>query len=326
MIVSACQHTNRRTNGKTKGGNIRYRCLDCGKSWTHKTSLLDGMRISLDKAEQIIGLLCEGMSVRGTARFVGCKPHTVMYLMVRIGERCEAYMAEALKSIHVGDLQCDEIWGFVFCKKATAKIKNYVGGCGDNFCYTAIDRQTKLLVAWHMGRRTEDHCDQFIAKLEAATFGHFHISTDGFKSYPTKIKKYLGHRVDHGVMTKVYGRPIDYPYRAYSPARIIGAYRSSRHGDPYQQEKICTSHVERLNGSIRLFVKRMGRLTYCFSKKWDNHRAALALFFCHYNWCRRHASLDGMTPAMVHGIADHAWGVRELIERVAGEPICGAEV
>jgi hypothetical protein len=71
------------------------------------------------------------------------------------------------------------------------------------------------------------------------------------------------------------------------------------HGDVFQQDRICTSHVERMNGGIRTFCKRMGRLTNCFSKKWDNHRAALALLFCHYNFCRQHRTPQGIDPC--HG-------------------------
>jgi hypothetical protein len=87
------------------------------------------------------------------------------------------------------------------------------------------------------------------------------------------------------------------------------------HGTMYK-EQICTSHVERMNGSIRTFCKRMGRLTYCFSKKWNNHRAALAVMFCHYNYCRSHRSLKGMSPAVAHGLATKVWTVREMIETV----------
>jgi IS1 family transposase/transposase-like protein len=268
VIVSNCKHDRVQKNGKTPKGATRYRCCLCGKSWTDETQQLDGMRIGLDKAARIVEMLCEGTSVSATARMMKTSKRVVLDVLVMFGERCQAYMEENIKGVFVGDLQCDEIWGFVLCKRATAKRENMVGGCGDSFCYTALDRQTKLLVAWHMGRRTEQHCDQFIAKLDAATHGHFHVSTDGFKSYPPKIKKYLGHRVDHGVMTKVYGRPIDMPFQAYSPAKIIGSYRTPMHGDEYQQDKICTSHVERHNGTIRLFNKRMARLTYCFSKKW----------------------------------------------------------
>lgn len=274
------------------------------------------MRIGLDRAEKIISLLCEGMSVRATARLMGANTRTVLDLLVLVGERCEKFMQESIQDVFVGDCQVDEIWQFVLCKKATAKREKMVGGCGDSFCYTAIDRETKLLVSWHMGRRDESHTRQFIAKLDMATRGHFHISTDGWKSYPTAIRNQLGHRVDHGVMQKIYGKPIDYPRQAYSPARIIGAARTPMLGDSYQQDKICTSHVERMNGSIRTHVKRMGRLTYCFSKKWANHRAALAVFFCHYNYCRKHRSLKGHTPAMAHGLTTEVWTVRRLLETV----------
>lgn len=316
MIVANCQHENKRTNGTTKSGAVRYRCKDCGRSWTESTSALGGMRIGLDKASQVIELLCEGASVMATARITGVSKPTILELLVYIGQQCERYMAENIQGVFVDNVQVDEIWQYVFCKKRTAKEKKYVGGCGDSYCFTAIERDTKLLACWHMGRRDEAHTDAFISKLERATTGHFHISSDGWKSYPTTIKRNLGHRVDHGVMTKVYGNPINYPRSAYSPARIIGAYRTPMHGDPYQQDKICTSHMERMNGSIRLFCKRMNRLTYAFSKKWDNHRAALGMFFMHYNYCRRHAALKGHTPAMAHGISTEVWSVRKMIEMV----------
>lgn len=318
MIVACCEHKNRRTNGTTKSGAVRYRCKDCGKSWTESTDTLGGLRIGLDRAAQVVELLCEGNSVRATSRITGVCKGTILELLVYVGQQCETYMQESIQGVYVDNVQVDEIWSYVFCKNATAKSKNYVGGCGDCYCYTAIERTTKLLICWHMGRRNEEHTDAFICKLERATFGHFHISSDAWKSYPSTIKRNLGHRVDHGVLQKIYGRSINYPASAYSPARIIGAYRSPRHGDEFQQDKICTSHVERANGSIRLFVKRLNRLTYAFSKKWDNHRAALGVFFMHYNFCRQHSSLNGHTPAMAHGLVTEVWTVRKMLEVVTG--------
>jgi IS1 family transposase len=302
--------------GKTKAGTIRYRCKDCGKMLTESTGLLGGLRIGLDRAAQVVTLLCEGNSIRATCRITGVCKDTVLELLALIGPKCDDYMRENIKGVFVDSVQVDEIWGYVFCKSATAKREKYVGGCGDCYCFTAIERTTKLLVCWHMGRRDEKHTDTFIRKLEAATYGHFHLSSDGWKSYPPTIKKHLGSRVDHGAMTKVYGRQINYPISAYSPAKIIGAYRTPMHGDEFQQDKICTSHVERMNGSIRLFIKRLNRLTYAFSKKWDNHRAALAMFFMHYNYCRKHSALKGHAPAMAHGLTTSVWTVRELLERV----------
>ena len=317
VIVAACQHTNRKKFGKTSSGAPRMRCKDCGKTWTESTALFDGMRIGIDRAAKIIELLCEGMSVRAVSRITDTHLQTITDLLVMVGERCESFMADAIRGVHCHDIQCDEIWQFIFCKRATAKREQYVGGCGDSFCFTAIERHTKLLITWHMGRRTERDTDAFMAKLDAATDGQFHISTDGWRSYPTAVKRHLGDRVDHGVMQKIYGTNVYHDQRRYSPAKIIGSSKTPMHGDPYQQHRICTSHVERMNGSIRTFCKRLARLTYCFSKRWNNHRAALALFFAHYNFCRKHRTLGGQTPAMAHGLATHVWGVRELLQKIA---------
>jgi transposase-like protein len=164
MIVITCQHQNRRTNGKTKGGAIRYRCRDCGKSWTESTAALDGMRIGMELATKIVALLCEGMSARATARLTNTDVHTVIDLMNLVGERCDAYMQANIKGVHVEDIQCDELWSFVLCKQSTAKQLHYVGGCGDCYCFTAIERSTKLVVAWHMGKRTRAACRLFDRK------------------------------------------------------------------------------------------------------------------------------------------------------------------
>ncbi len=83
-------------------------------------------------------------------------------------------------------------------------------------------------------------------------------------------------------------------------------------GDP-NPRKICTSHVERQNLTMRMQMRRFTRLTNGFSKKWENHWAALALWFAFYNFCRVHSKLR-VTPAMQAGIADHIWSIRELLE------------
>jgi len=62
---------------------------------------------------------------------------------------------------------------------------------------------------------------------------------------------------------------------------------------------------------LRQWCKRLTRLTYAFSKKWENVQAALALHFAYYNFRRVHSSLR-VTPAMEAGIADHIWRIGEL--------------
>jgi transposase-like protein/IS1 family transposase len=316
VITIVCQHEHRKKNGVTKSGTVRYRCCDCGKSWTESTSTLGGMRIGMDRAEQIIGMVCEGMSVMATARVTKTDPHTVINLVNYVGERCEAYMQDTIKGIAVEEIQMDEQWQFVLCKRRTARENKYVGGCGDSWCYTAVERSTKLVVAWHMGKRDEKHTDSFIRKLAAATTGRFNLASDGWTAYPMAVWQNLENRVDYGMLVKIYGEADQQDRRRYSPAKIISTKKSRVLGVP-EAKRICTSHVERLNGSTRNFCKRMARLTYAFSKKWNNHRSALGLHFAHYNFCRAHKSLKGETPAMAHGIANHVWTVRELLVTVA---------
>ena len=64
-------------------------------------------------------------------------------------------------------------------------------------------------------------------------------------------------------------------------------------------------------------LKRFTRLTNGFSRKLENHEAALGLHFAHYNFVARDKTLR-TTPAVAAGIADDRWTVDELVERTAG--------
>jgi hypothetical protein len=65
-------------------------------------------------------------------------------------------------------------------------------------------------------------------------------------------------------------------------------------------------------------MRRCTRLTNAYSKKLENHRAAVALWIAFYNLCRVHETLR-CTPAMALGITDHIWSVGELV-KAALEP------
>src|SRR6476646_9606365 len=93
-----CRHPRRKKCGCTKAGTQRYKCLDCGKKFTLGTNRFDGMRIG-DKAAQILSMLCEGMSVRATARLTGTDPHTVIDLLTLVGERCKLFLERTIHGI-----------------------------------------------------------------------------------------------------------------------------------------------------------------------------------------------------------------------------------
>lgn len=116
--------------------------------------------------------------------------------------------------------------------------------------------------------------------------------------------------MDFAQLVKVYGAPAE-GTRRYSPADFVATERIRITGSP-DPAHISTSFVERQNLTMRMGMRRFTRLTNAFSKKIENHEAAVALYALHYNFARIHSSLR-VTPAMEAGIADHVWSVAEIV-------------
>jgi transposase-like protein/IS1 family transposase len=310
-----CHNCNSRCKkfGHQRNGLQRFRCKQCRKTFTedHATPL-GGMYTRLDDATKVIELLTEGCSVSSVERLTGIHHTTILSLLVLIGEKCERLLESRVHSLPVSDVECDEIWGFVGCKE-----KNNASGSplrGDTYCFIAVERNTKTVLAWHLGRRSARDTVAFTEKLNEATQGNFQITTDGFKPYRDAVLYSLGTRVDFAQLVKVYASPREGEQR-YSPAEVVDTVVVPVSGNP-DPEKICTSHIERQNLSIRMGMRRLTRLTNAFSKKWQNLKAAYAVWFAFYNFCRVHKTLR-VTPAMAAGITDHIWSVEELVEATA---------
>jgi len=254
-------------------------------------------------------LLLEDNSIRSAERLTGVNKETIIAAMVRAGENCRKFLAKKIRRISVYDVQADEIWGYVGCKEKHRHLNNLPDCYGDAYCFTAIERNTKLMLAWHLGKRSTEDTYEFAVKLRAATCGHFQLTTDGWRPYCTAIPEVFGDSVDFAQLVKEYGD--NDGERQYSPPIVTGISIKIRSGEP-NVANICTSHVERHNLTIRMQVRRLTRLTNAFSKRWENHEAAIALFFAFYNWCRPHMTLK-TTPAVASGLTDHVWSVPELL-------------
>jgi transposase-like protein/IS1 family transposase len=320
MQCPTCQ-TEARKFGKNRNGSQRYQCLACRRTFTPVGDRpLGDMRIEPERAVMVLRMLLEGMSIRSVERLTGINRNTVMSLLVLVGERCQAFLESTVNGLSVNDVQADEIWAFVGCKEKTRERQNYDNLFGDAYCFTALERDTKMIFVWHLGKRLPTDTMLFAEKLARATSGRFQLTTDGFTPYRTAIPAALGSRVDFARLVKIYALP-EGEERRYSPPQVVGAEATRCCGNPDMGE-VCTSHVERSNLSIRMSVRRLTRLTNAFSKKWENHEAALALFFCFYNFCRPHQTLSEdagrkTTPAMQAGLADRVWSAGELLIRIA---------
>jgi IS1 family transposase len=213
-------------------------------------------------------------------------------------------------NVPVRDVQADEIWSFVGKKEKRVRPEDDQN-LGDCYTFVAIERDTKLVLNFAVGKRDQATTDVFIEGLRmATTTGRFQITTDGFTPYRSAIANTLDDRCDFAQLIKVY-RATPEGERRYSPAEVVSTETVLGLGRP-DPERICTSHIERQNLSMRMGIRRFTRLTNAFSKKWENHWAAVCVWFAYYNFCRIHQSLR-ITPAMAAGITDHVWDLKELV-------------
>lgn len=175
-----------------------------------------------------------------------------------------------------------------------------------------IAAKSKLVLAYHLGRRDGESALKFTTKLHHATSGLFQLTTDGLRAYIEAVEAAFGADIDYAQLIKTYQSDetgnLD---RRYSPGDFVSAKKVTVTGNPYE-DMISTSYVERQNLTMRMSMRRLTRLTNAFSKKWDNFNMALALHFAHYNFMKVHSSLR-VTPAMEAGITNHIWTWDELI-------------
>ncbi len=261
-------------HGRDRKGDQRWRCRQCAHTFTESHDKpLDDMRLPFDKAVLCLRLLVEGNSVRSVERITDVHRDTILRLLVVAGERCERLMEERISNLEVDDVQADELWAYVGCKEKRRPVGRE--DLGDAYTFVAMERRTKLILAWHLGKRCEVDTRIFINKLADATTGRFQITTDGFAPYVKAIEDALGLRVAFAQLIKVYRASQDGEKR-YSPAECVDAVPVERIGMPVR-DQICTSHIERQNLTVRMHMRRLTRLTNGFSKKWANLHAALAL-------------------------------------------------
>ena len=134
----------------------------------------------MEETVKVLAMLLEGMSVRSCERLTGMNRDTILSLMVEAGEACTKFMERAINKVPAEFVECDEQWAFVFMKRRTAERKGLnTEEVGDRYVFTAIDRDSKLLLCWHAGQRSQNDTWTFTDKLFKAVSGRPTINTDG---------------------------------------------------------------------------------------------------------------------------------------------------
>jgi IS1 family transposase len=263
-----------------------------------------------DKQIAVISALVEGCSIRSVERLTGIHRDTIMRLSVRIGQGCASLHDWLVRDLQVSRIELDEAWSFVQKKQKLVKPTDPTD-IGDQYVFLALVGAAKAILSYRVGKRTAENTRAFVADLRDRVLGAPEISSDGFLPYPEAIELAFGIDVHYGIIEKhVAAERVVEAARRYSLPQVAAVERRVVRGNP---QHISTSFIERQNLSLRMSQKRFARLVNAFSKKLENHVAAVSLYVTHYNLCRVHETLR-VTPAMQLGITDHVWSIGELVD------------
>jgi IS1 family transposase len=268
-------------------------------------------RLNTAKRAQVVAALVDGAGINATTRMTNVSKPTVLKLLVDLGSACAAYQDRAIRNVRARRIQVDEIWQFVYAKAKNVPAKKQgIFGYGDVWTWVAIEADSKLVPSWRIGPRDAGTAYELMTDLASRLRARVQLTTDGHRAYLDAVEDAFGSDVDYAMLQKLYGSTPENETR-YSPSRIIGVRSEVIRGEP-DPKHISTSFVERQNLTMRMSMRRFTRLTNAFSKKLENHAAAVALHYMHYNFGRIHKTLR-VTPAMQAGLADHVWTLGEIV-------------
>jgi IS1 family transposase len=268
-------------------------------------------RLDTASRTQIITALCEGNSIRSVCRMFNVSKGTVTRLLFQVGLFCSQYQDENLRNLACARVQVDEIWSFCYSKeKNVPQEKHGEFGYGSVWTWCAIDADTKLIASWVVGNRELATATMFMKDLASRLSTRIQLTSDGLRAYIDAVEAAFGSNIDYAQQIKQYGED-QMEHTRYSPGKVIGSKIEVIKGNP-DPKHISTSYVERQNLTMRMGMRRFTRLTNAFSKKIENHMAAIALHFMYYNFVKVHGSLR-VTPAMAAGVTERVWDVLDIV-------------
>ena len=261
-------------------------------------------RLSVERRAMILRCLTEGNSIRATTRLTEASKTTILKLIAEFGEFATWYQDKMLVDLPCTDIQIDEIWSFCGCKEKNRE-KAITKQHGDVWTWTSLCRDTKLTPSWLVADRSYSAAQDIVNDLAGRLTNRVQISTDGNRAYLYAVSGAFNGQVDFGRLIKVYGQD------ASGNEIVIRCEKEAVVGNP-DMERVCTSHVERQNLTMRMCMRRFTRLTNAFSKKIENHAAMTAIHFLNYNFTRKHQTIK-TAPAVAAGVIDKPVKLEELV-------------
>lgn len=275
--------------------------------------------LPLETRVRVASALVEGVSIRGTERLTGVTKKTIARFGLTLGEGCGRLHDRLVTGLAISHIQCDEIYSYVHKRQKKLKPGD-PEEWGTTYTWVAMDANSKLTVAYLVGKRDLEHARRFMGDLKRRLACRAQITSDGLTVYLDAVIEAFGSLVDFGQVVKNYRGGDQREERRYAPPESPSfVEKFTRIGKP-DHALMSTSYVERQNLTMRMQMRRFTRLTNGFSKALAPLRAAVALHAAWFNFCRIHETLR-TTPAMAAGVANHIWELSELVERALAEPV-----
>lgn len=275
-------------------------------------------RLPFEKRRQILHMMVEGNSIRGIARLVDVSPVTVLRYLELAGLACAAFHDEHVRGVNARRVECDEIWSFNYCKRVNvATAKAAPPDAGDLWTWTAIDRDSKLIISYLVGGRDAGYAHEFMQDVADRVANRIQLTTDGHNAYLQAVDGAFGLDVDYAMLIKTYGEDANHPKgpeKKYSPGICTGIKARTVMGKP-DANSVSTSFVETHNQKMRQHMRRFTRLTAAHSKKAINHMHMVALYTTWYNWARINSAVK-VSPAMACGLSATLWDVGDIVKLV----------
>jgi IS1 family transposase len=277
-----------------------------------------------EKRLRVLAALVEGNSERAISRMTDVNPRTIAKISLDLGQGAINLHNRLARELHCSLVTVDEIWSYVGKKQARVTPKDGPD-VGEAYTFVALDSSSRFVIGWHVGKRDQASTDIFINDIRARLVVMPAMTSDGFAPYISAIGASFGPGIDYAQTIKNYGskgrRESGSDHR-YEPPRDPFITKKTIYGAP-NLDKASTAYVERNNGTMRHHIGRMRRLCLAFSKKIENHRAAVALNYAWYNLGTVVKTLR-VTPAMQLGITDHVWTIEEFLAALLTAGPCEA--
>lgn len=271
---------------------------------------------------QIIHALAEGSSIRSLERIYGVHRDTIMRWQYSVGTNCIVMHNLLVRNLRPSHIMLDETYAYVFRKdkpnktpkgprKLTNRLKEVMGS---QWLFLGYWPNTKLVISFAVGRRTYKTAYPFMKDIQgrlANPSADITFVSDGWQVYERCISRLF---VDSSYLQAIKNRKRkeDEPFLRHEVKK----------GNPDPKHS-STNLLENYNLQVRMQNKRHARRGNAFSKKIENHRAAIALTICYRTFCRVHPALNGKTPAMAAVLASHPWSVAELIQKSSDYALFG---